>query len=259
MRGALLPAVTAGRRLRSALVRACKDERGQTRRFRRCLARITKSVPEPYFVKVGAHDGMTGDPCADLLRDRWHGMLVEPVPYLFERLRANYPDRARFSLEPVAVDSREGTRTFYYVAPGASGARPDLPQWIDQIGSFDRAHILGVREGALEPFIRECSVPTVPLSRLVERSGRKDVHLLHVDAEGHDDEVLRSLDFRAHRPVVVFVEHKCLPPARAAAMRRFLRAAGYSVGDCGDDYCAIDDAAVTRLCTGARSATSARR
>jgi FkbM family methyltransferase len=210
-------------------------------------------------VKVGAHDGKTGDPCADLLRGRWHGMLVEPVPYLFERLRANYPDPRRFSLEPVAVDSKEGTRTFYYVDPRALRARPDLPGWVDQLGSFDRAHILGVLDGALEPFVLERPVATAPLSLLVERSGRTDIHLLHVDAEGHDDEVLRSLDFRTHRPLVVMVEHKCLPPARAAAMRRFLRRLGYSVGDCGDDYCGLDEAALRRLRTAAVRSKSAVR
>jgi FkbM family methyltransferase len=247
LHAALRPSVDLGRRLRAAVGRLWRGERRHTRRFRRSLAWITESVPEPYFVKVGAHDGTTGDPCADVLRDRWHGLLVEPVPYLFDRLRANYPDRSRFALEQVAVDARAGTRTFYYVDPAAARAAPGLPAWVDQLGSFDRAHVTGVLGGALEPFLVEREVDTLPLSRIVGRSERRDIHLLHVDAEGHDDEVLYSLDFRTHRPVVVFVEHKCLPADRAAAMRRFLRGLGYAVGDCGADYCATDEAALRRL------------
>ena len=40
------------------------------------------------------------------------------------------------------------------------------------------------------------------------------MHLLHVDAEGHDYEVLKTLDFAKHAPLSIFVEHKHLSDAQ---------------------------------------------
>ena len=50
------------------------------------LANTVEQEPRPYFVKVGANDGVTGDPIGDaLIKDRrWHGLLIEPVGSLFE-------------------------------------------------------------------------------------------------------------------------------------------------------------------------------
>jgi hypothetical protein len=36
-------------------------------RFRRYCRELPKLVPEPFFVKIGANDGITGDPCSDIL------------------------------------------------------------------------------------------------------------------------------------------------------------------------------------------------
>src|SRR5207245_6466419 len=42
-------------------------------------------------VQIGSNDGVANDPINESLRARrWSGVLVEPIPYLFERLRANY-------------------------------------------------------------------------------------------------------------------------------------------------------------------------
>jgi len=74
-------------------------------RFRRYCRELPKLVLEPFFVKIGANDGITGDPCTDILlgNANWRGLLVEPVPYCFARLRASFPDSQRFRLEQVAI------------------------------------------------------------------------------------------------------------------------------------------------------------
>lgn len=43
------------------------------------------------FIQIGSNDGMHGDPvCEYIKRDGWQGILVGPVPYLFEKLKKNY-------------------------------------------------------------------------------------------------------------------------------------------------------------------------
>src|SRR5450755_313564 len=69
--------------------------------FRKFCLDLPKLVAKPFFVKVGANDGITDDPCSDILLadPNWSGLLIEPVPYCFERLKNNFPDTRRFTLK----------------------------------------------------------------------------------------------------------------------------------------------------------------
>jgi FkbM family methyltransferase len=228
------------------LRRARKREQN---RFRDYCLNLAKVVSEPIFVKVGASDGITDDPCSDLLlaNTNWRGLLIEPVPYCFDRLKANFQDSRRFSLEQVAIGAPAGEGSFYYVDAKAIQSIPNLPAWFDQLGSFDRNHITKHLDGALDPFIIEFKVQVCPLSDVLLRNGIQDVHLLHVDAEGHDYEVLKTLDFAKHVPLSIFVEHKHLSDAKKTEMRNLLHEHGYSVRDCGEDYFAVNEEANKRL------------
>jgi hypothetical protein len=106
--------------------------------------------------------------------------------------------------------------------------------------------------GVLEPFIIECKVQVCPLSDVLIRNRIQAVHLLHVDTEGHDYEVLRTLDFAKLSPLSIFVEHKHLSHAHKTEMLNLLRKNGYSVRDCGGDYFAINEKANKRLQRAAR-------
>lgn len=223
-------------------------------RFRRFCAELPELVPEPFFVKVGANDGVTADPCADILRadPRWRGLLIEPVPYCFERLKANYPDRGRYLLEQVAIGPTHGTATFYHLDEQVRENHPELPRMVDLLGSFDREHIVKHLDGRLEPFIVESTVEVRPLAEVLDSHDIRAVHLLQIDAEGHDDEVLKTLRFDGPLPLAIFVEHGHIPEARKRAMLRLLRASGYTVLECFEDYFALHRASRRRLLRGHR-------
>lgn len=229
------------------LLRRAREK--EQRRFRDYCFNLPKMVSEPFFVKIGASDGITDDPCSDILlaNTNWRGLLIEPVPYCFDRLRVNFQDSRRFCLEQIAIGAATGEDTFYYVDAKAIQSIPSLPPWFDQLGSFDRNHIMKHLDGVLDPFIVECKVQVCPLSDVLMRNGIQDVHLLHVDAEGHDYEVLKTLDFAKHVPLSIFIEHKHLSEAQKTEMLHFLRKHGYSVRDCGEDYFAVHEEANKRL------------
>jgi len=230
--------------------------REREERFRRYCRELPKLVLEPFFVKIGANDGITGDPCTDILlgNANWRGLLVEPVPYCFARLRASFPDSQRFRLEQVAIGASAGDATFYYVDSKARTSIRDLPPWFDQLGSFDRNHIIKHLDGVLAPFIVESKVQVCPLSEVLERNQIQDVHLLHIDTEGYDYEVLKTLDFAKHAPLSIFVEHKHLSLTHKRQMLGLLRGHGYAVSDCGEDYFAVNAEINRCLHRAARSA-----
>jgi len=242
-------------RVRRAKARArAKAWAKETRRFRQYCLTLSRVVPEPVFVKVGANDGITEDPCSDILlaNTNWIGLLIEPVPYCFDRLKISFQDSRRFRLEQVAIGAAADQINFYYVDPKASQNLPDLPTWFNQLGSFDRNHIVKHLDGVLEPFIIECKVQVLPLSEVLVRNRIQDVHLLHVDTEGHDYEVLKTVDFTNHAPLSIFLEHKHLSDGQRAETLHLLRGNGYSVRDCGGDYFAVNKRADKRLLRAAR-------
>ncbi len=223
------------------IVRHVRRRGGEDERLQFYCARLPDFVAEPVFVKVGAHDGITGDPVSDVLlgHEKWKGLLIEPVPVIFDRLRKNFSDSRRFILERVAIGAHRGKATFYYVDGKAIDSLPDLPFWYDQLGSFDRDHILKHFDGVLSPFVLECSVEVRPLSEVLEKNGIRDVHLLHIDAEGYDYEVLKTIDLSSAAPAAILLEHQNLSGGDKRELVQHLRRHGYSVDDCGGDFFAV--------------------
>jgi FkbM family methyltransferase len=164
-----------------------------------------------YVVQIGSNDGITDDPIHSLLESNpsWKALLVEPVPFLFERLRKNYSNNPNIRFANVAISEQAGMATFYYVDPVAKDHIPQLPLWFDQLGSFDRRHI-ACHLGALERFTVSTEIPTLPLSTLLDRNNVSKIDLLHIDTEGHDWKILRQLDLTRFHPDVILFEHKHL-------------------------------------------------
>src|SRR5438128_2009992 len=93
------------------------------------------STKEVKFIQVGSNNGKTGDPIYKYIkRGGWHGILIEPVPYLFEELKSNYKDVQGLFFENNAIGLAEGESTFYRLKKNDSF---DLPEWYDQLGSFN--------------------------------------------------------------------------------------------------------------------------
>ncbi|MFZ5994963.1 MAG: FkbM family methyltransferase [Thermodesulfobacteriota bacterium] len=218
-------------------------------RPRRRVERAHCASSTSLLVKVGANDGITGDPFSSLLQGRtgWRALFIEPVPYCTERLRTNFPDRERFSIEEVAIGPSSGSVPFFYVDPKAHDNIPELPVWFDQLGSFDRKHILKHFAGILDPYIICRDIETQPLSHVLEAHGIENPDLLHIDTEGYDFEVLKTLDIARHTPPLLFVEHKHLNGTQKQEMHEFLQNSGYAVHECGGDSIAINRKAIRAL------------
>lgn len=195
-------------------------------RFRSPIEHWLAKLPQDAsFIQIGSNDGTQGDPLRDFIVNRnWTGALVEPIPFLFAKLRQNYAAQAeRLQFVNAAISSARGEARLFYVAEQSKEAL-DLPYWYDQLGSFDRDHIIRHLGPTIEPFIREQAVHCVLFEDLVERTGLEHLDLLHIDIEGHDYEVLRQVNLARYNPTMVLFEMKHLSSAdRAAAITEFVR------------------------------------
>ena len=174
-------------------------------------------------VQIGSNDGKTGDPLYELLHanPEWKALLVEPLPDFCERLRANYPDTSRFQVANVAINEGR-TMPFYFVDATAKDDLPDLPFWFDQLGSFDRAHIVNQLDGVLEPYIRSIDVDGVRLMDLLRDHQIKDIDIFHVDAEGYDWKILSQLDLDLFQPTFILFEANHMSTAERRSVIDFL-------------------------------------
>jgi FkbM family methyltransferase len=198
------------------------------------------------FVQIGSNDGTTGDPLRELAESNgWAGVLVEPVPYVFERLRAQRAGDDRLALENAAIADRDGSAPLYHLRE--RGDDEDLPEWYDQLGSFSLPTILKHEE--LIPNIRELlvttDVRTLTFDSLCAQHGLTTLDVLHIDVEGYDWEVLRQVDLARYRPDIVLYERVHLSDDDAAAAQERLTSAGYAVLNAALDTVAAKREALT--------------
>jgi FkbM family methyltransferase len=194
--------------------------------IRQVLQSLAREGTVIRFVQVGSNDASTGDPIIEFVQSYgWQGVLVEPVPYVFERLRSRFAANPRLQLENLAVGGHAGHRPFYCLEPLE---RPPS-RYYDQLGSFSRAHIEKHERylPGVSAHICEIQVPCMTLTQLLEKHGLRQLELLQVDAEGADFEVLSSLDFDYCTPMLVLFEYGHLTSAEREQCGLLLQIRGY--------------------------------
>jgi|SRR3954447_2864734 FkbM family methyltransferase len=224
--------------------------RWRAARYRRVLARLAgpelirafaDAVPEAFFIEIGSNDGVQHDHLRPFILARpWKGIMVEPVPYVFERLRSNYGGFDRIALENAAIGDHDGQMTFYYLADAGPEERERLPSWYDALGSFSRETVLAHADEIpeIDRRVVAADVPCLTLESLCRRHHVDRLDLLLVDTEGYDWEIIKTVDFEARHPRVLIYEHFHLQPADRAACREHLERAGYEVMEEGfDTFC----------------------
>jgi len=228
-------------------------DEGRTRRRLagpKILRAFADAYPDAFFVEVGANDGDQHDHLRPFLAGRrWRGIMVEPVPYVFERLRANYGSHPSIVLENAAIADRAGELPFYHLRESADRAAEGLPRWYDGIGSFSREAVLN--HAALLPDLEDrlvcVPVPCLTFSALCRRHGVPHVDLLIVDTEGYDHEILRSIAWDAHRPRLVVYEHYHLSAGDRAQLHAMLTGHGYECKEEGFDTWCVHTRVADRL------------
>ena len=197
------------------------------------------------IVQVGANDGSYSDPIHRFLMAhvrRTEVLLIEPQPEIITYLQAAYVDHPRASIYNGAIGAGdrlvlyrikpelwESFRVSYHKGAPAYRAPSGLT-------SGDKAHVVAAAakylEGKVpaEDAVEELQVPCSQLKPLLEaRNFPMDIHLLQVDAEGVDDEVLYACNIDALHPAIINFESKHLGEARKAALEAYLSSQGYTL------------------------------
>jgi FkbM family methyltransferase len=211
----------------------------RTLRFRRISRRLAgprlirafaESHPHAFFIEIGSNDGVQHDYLRPIVMERpWRGIMVEPVPYVFERLRRNYGALARVELENAAIADRDGTLPFYHLREAGPAERGELPGWYDGIGSFSRdvvtSHANHIPD--IESRVVRAEVPSLTFESLCSKHRVSTLDLVLIDTEGYDFQIIKSIDLAARHPRLLVYEHYHLDPGERALCAERVREHGY--------------------------------
>jgi FkbM family methyltransferase len=153
-----------------------------------------------YFVEAGANDGYTQSNTYYLERFRkWRGVLVEPLPALFERCRRERPRSRVFRCALVAGDYEAGTASML------AANLTSLVRGAQKSPEADEEHC---RAGARiqDTLVSEFEVPARTLTSVLDEAGAGRVDFLSLDVEGYELQALNGLDIERFRPRFVLVE-----------------------------------------------------
>lgn len=155
------------------------------------LWRALRHVSGGRYVDVGACDPVDLSVTKALYDRGWRGIDIDAVPAYVERLREDRPDNE--VVHAAITDQEVAEVTFHeLVGTGLSTLVDDTAVRHEHAG-FER---------------RDIAVPATTLDAVCEKSQvlGTDLHLLKIDVEGAEGQVLRSFDLTRWRPWVVVVE-----------------------------------------------------
>ncbi len=236
-----------GDRLRRARHRLVRP--GPNRPIEAVIDAFGRSHPEARFVQVGSHDGVSFDPICTQVRTRpWTGIMIEPVPYLFDRLQVHFGDNRRVRLENSAISDRPGPQPFYVLAEDPDPDGTGLPGWYDALGSFRRDVLVSHRDVIpdIEDRVQVIDVPCLTFDAVCAKHGLDEVDLVHIDTEGFDYEVIKLIDLDRWHPAALLYEHVHLAPEDRAAAAAHLEAHGYALLSDAMDTLSVHTSALER-------------
>ena len=175
-----------------------------------------------FFIQVGSHTGQSGgDHVKPKIQKGWSGILIEPVKYLFERLKKHYGSNAKLILENVAIDAQPGKRTLYRIDEKRLGG---LPCYADQLGTF-LPELIEKRPFA-DRMIEE-EVECITFDQLIEKHKITHADLLAIDVEGMDYAILKTFPFEKIKPPMLIYEEKHLSEEDRQKAIDLIKSIGY--------------------------------
>lgn len=210
------------------------------------------SLRRPFVLQIGANDGMTHDPLYKYItKYKLPGLIVEPQPDAFQRLKNNYKDNPNLKFANVAIGKEDGSMPFYRIKPslvmegkeykassGSSFYRDQIVVNVKNRLPPKRNNILKHISDNPDDYIEEIKVPVQSLDSLCDEHKIEKIDFLLTDCQGFDYAVIRQLDFNRFSPDIVNYEHSLLNSDELVESRLFIKGAGYEYFIHEGDTCA---------------------
>jgi FkbM family methyltransferase len=181
------------------------------------------------LVMVGAHDGSKTENFIRRSAAMGNVLLVEPVPFLFNRLKSRFSDLPRIILRNIVIAITDGEVEFTAPTETANS----ITAWGDQLGSMVAGHAAAHDPRFLQ-HIEVIKAKALSFETLVNAENISSIDFLFTDTEGMDAELLPTFPFSRMMPNRLIFEFKHSDgPNRVgrklASLLNFLDGCGYHV------------------------------
>jgi FkbM family methyltransferase len=179
-----------------------------------------------FFIQIGSNEGTSGDPLHNRIKKfEWRGILIEPLPEVYKRLRKNYASRKGLHFENAAIAKTPGKLDFY-----------TLKETKDNKSSSQASSFIYEVIAKQRPYIKDFDrrlqvrkIKAMTLEQLFKKYKVTRLDLLHIDAEGFDYEIIKMFDFGRFKPAVIMFESEHLSKADYKQCLGLLRQNDYKV------------------------------
>jgi len=197
--------------------------------------RLARDSEPFFFVQIGANDGCRADPIRSIvLRHHLSGLLVEPLPDMFESLQQNYADCPNVLFENAAIGKTAGTLALTRVKADAK-----VPDSMHGMATFDENKLSKiVKKLGAGDCLENVDVPMLKFADLADKYSFEKIDLLVIDTEGYDLVVLESVFDAGFKPVIINIEVVGLSYDDRLKTKSLLTNMGYRFTDAGDDVVA---------------------
>jgi FkbM family methyltransferase len=179
------------------------------------LLRHEFGIEQPSYIDIGAGDPVLGNNTYAFYGMGCRGVLVEPNPVLAEALKTVRPEDVVVNAGVAVKDSGEAD---YYVIRDRWPRNTFSPEEVAHLRAQSKA----------DPVEKVIKMPLIQINRLLAEHFTAGPDLLSIDIEGMDLDVLRAMDFKAHRPAAICAEtKKPWESHERSGVARLLRARGY--------------------------------
>lgn len=203
------------------------------------------------FIHAGANDGTTNDWLyQQIILNQWIGVCLEPQKEMYGLLEEVYKDYKFVVTLNAALSNTSGMRKIYYFQYPENKTLNDL---CNKLASFERAtleknlkteilkfpSLSGFLIPNMDQYIYEESVICYTIEQLLVENLNQKLDLLSLDIEGHEFEIISSIDFNKVKPHYIFFEFFHLSETSKEASIKLLKNNGYELTYI-EEYCIED-------------------
>lgn len=184
------------------------------------------------FIQIGAFDGVMCDPLYKyLIKHNWRGIMLEPQPMPFQKLKALYVERPKMTLLNAAISKNIGKQLLYTLEG------ENLPEWAKGMASFSIDNILKHKDliPEIQDTIKKIEIETVTFENIISDNHLVKIDLLQVDTEGFDANVILMFPFDKVKPSIIHFESKHIAKQELEQLLDYLISKNYMICKDGDE------------------------
>lgn len=176
--------------------------------FDKVLHHFGQKGEKLFVINIGAMDGVMFDELIgySTMYD-FKGLYVEPIPYLFNRLKNNIKKEGNF-FENSAISDYEGEITMLTIPQNVIDDNLVHPCFYGMSAVWPPKNGLG-SEGdreTVEKYGKKVDVKCITFENLLKKHKIKNFDVVSIDTEGHDYQILKQIDLKKYRPKLIRAE-----------------------------------------------------